>query len=124
MNPNNKSIRRARYQSGTRFAPAGLAERPLAGSHEQLVHRVGLLVRPQADGCWIWTGRTDRAGYGVTPNGQSAHRFVYSTLVADPGVLVLHHECQVRACVNPAHLVPMTRSEHVALHASDTCSDR
>lgn len=31
--------------------------------------------------------------------------------------LEVHHECGVRRCVNPEHLVPLTRAEHAAVHA-------
>lgn len=47
-----------------------------------------------------------------------AHAAVYELLVR-PIVKgeVLHHLCFQEACVNPEHLEPMTRSEHMRLHA-------
>ena len=65
------------------------------------------------DTCWIWTAGKDRAGYGVY-NGaglgtRAAHRIAYMLLVgAIPAGLELDHLCRVRACVNPAHLEPVT----------------
>lgn len=65
-------------------------------------------------GCWLWTGRLDRDGYGVIYNrtGPSqAHRAVYLELVGPIGEgLRLDHECRRRRCVRPEHLEPVTES--------------
>ena len=61
----------------------------------------------KTDGCWLWTGSRDTSGYGLfRRNGKlaKAHRLSYSLDRGyDPWLLVLHR-CDVRACVNPAHL--------------------
>lgn len=53
----------------------------------------------------------------MRPAAQSAHRFFYETLVGpiDEG-LELHHRCEVKSCVNPNHLVPLTHDEHIGVH--------
>jgi HNH endonuclease len=83
-------------------------------------------VRRPADAreCWIWTGAiqpaseskrghgTTAGGYGRFHDGQrlvQAHRFSYELHVGPiPLGLVVDHLCGVRACVNPAHLEPVT----------------
>lgn len=61
-------------------------------------------------GCWLWTGAALGGGYGCfTPDSQNpsylAHRWAYEHFVGPipPGAHVMH-TCDVRGCVNPAHL--------------------
>lgn len=70
--------------------------------------------------CWLWVGAGKRKGYGrfsVTRDHKkrdfTAHRLVWASIhgTAPSGELVLDHICEVRACVNPAHLQVIT---HVA----------
>jgi hypothetical protein len=68
--------------------------------------------------CWIWQlSLHARTGYGAKKtNGVStlAHRAVYEHHVGPiPDGLELDHLCRVRACVNPAHLEPVTHKENV-----------
>jgi hypothetical protein len=60
------------------------------------------------DACWLWTGYLRDNGYGVIGinyNEYKAHRVSYFLEHGriDNDRLVLHR-CDVRACVNPAHL--------------------
>ena len=63
-------------------------------------------------GCWLWTGMTNHKGYGYIVQRQGgkarylrAHRVSYEMSCGSiaPGMLVLHR-CDVRLCINPAHL--------------------
>lgn len=69
------------------------------------------------NGCWIWTGATDRHGYGLfSINGtlRAAHRYAYARQNgAIPPELVLDHLCRNTRCVNPAHLEAVTSGENV-----------
>jgi hypothetical protein len=68
------------------------------------------------NGCWIFQGHIRPDGYGfLTTNGRRifAHRWYYERLVGPiPAGLTLDHVyargCRSRACVNPAHLEPVT----------------
>lgn len=74
-------------------------------------------VTTNAEGCWLWTGTTTKAGYGqVRRNGKAiyAHRAVYEALVGPiPEGLQIDHLCRVRNCVNPLHLEPVTQRENL-----------
>jgi hypothetical protein len=60
--------------------------------------------------CWIWQRAMDGNGYGSTYT-EKAHRMMYRRYVgAIPTGLDLDHLCRQRACVNPAHLEPVTRA--------------
>jgi len=66
--------------------------------------------------CWIWIGGREPKGYGIFAllgRQIRAHRYAYECAIGPilPG-LVLHHRCSQRACVNPAHLEPMTVEEN------------
>lgn len=75
--------------------------------------------------CWIWTGATDRNGYGLwtPPRGSGvrmgmAHRFAYQSEVGPiPDGLELDHLCRTPSCVNPAHLEPVTHAENMRRYA-------
>lgn len=65
--------------------------------------------------CWLWTGTKTDAGYGYLIVGKRvrAHRFSWELAGNEiPDELELDHLCRVRACVNPAHLEPVTRREN------------
>lgn len=67
-------------------------------------------------GCWLWTGAVDSKGYGLITEARSiryAHKAMFEDqfgAVSDG--LELDHVCRVHACVNPAHLEPVTHAEN------------
>lgn len=76
------------------------------------------LDRPEGEaGCWVWTGKIGRDGYGhvsVKDRDRIVHRYVYEgingRLESD---LTLDHLCRNRACCNPDHLEPVTMRTNV-----------
>src|SRR4051794_34806212 len=74
-------------------------------------------VHKADSGCWEWQGGRNRSGYGRTGTGTvgetGAHRWFYQHLVGPiPEGLVLDHLCRNPACVNLAHLEPVTVLEN------------
>jgi hypothetical protein len=59
-------------------------------------------------GCWLWTGRLDKEGYGHY-GAFSCHKAAYRALVGPVTTgKVLDHLCRIRHCCNPAHLEEVT----------------
>lgn len=58
-------------------------------------------------GCWYWTGRLTRKGYGEFSHDgirQRAHRFSWEEENGPiPGGLVIDHLCFTKSCVRPSH---------------------
>lgn len=90
-------------------------------------------LRPDLGSCWLWVGGTLRGGYGKVGNPtRLAHRVAYELVVGPiPEGLQIDHLCQVRSCVNPAHLEPVTPKENQrrsasvsGLNAAKTICDR
>lgn len=66
-------------------------------------------------GCWIWTAKIARNGYGVFSGDHLlAHRFAYLYWVGEINEgMQIDHLCMVKACVNPAHLEAVTPWENM-----------
>lgn len=72
------------------------------------------------DECWMWLAAVNKAtGYGQIFNGatmSAAHRVAYELSVGQiPDRMTIDHTCNVRLCVNPAHLRPCTTQENTRL---------
>jgi hypothetical protein len=75
------------------------------------------------DACWLWRGYINDGGYGMVWLGIEdsrriqvrAHRLAYELHHREPvsEALTIDHLCRVRACVNPAHLEPVTKGVNV-----------
>lgn len=68
-------------------------------------------------GCWLWTAGICPNGYGMTfirSKQIKTHRAAYLLFVGEipDGMLVLHR-CDVRHCVNPAHLYVGTHKQNM-----------
>lgn len=83
------------------------------------------VVVDAALGCWQWNGGCSR-GYGqFWHEGRTvpAHRFAYEHLVGPiQSGAVIDHLCRTKACVNPAHLEPVTQRQNV--HRGDAIRPR
>lgn len=74
---------------------------------------------PNAGPCLMWTGATQRGGYGKFSLGRDlgtviAHRMAWLLLEGEWPEQPLDHLCRRTACVAPLHLDPVTTAENNA----------
>jgi hypothetical protein len=80
-------------------------------STEPLIERFMKRV-DKTDTCWLWTGSVQKNGYGALSYGEPkwgtrfAHRWSYTYHKGTiPEGQMVRHTCDIRNCVNPAHLI-------------------
>jgi hypothetical protein len=74
-------------------------------------------------GCWLWTGGTTGAGYGIftmsnrakrSARSARAHRVSHELFNGPvPPGLVVRHKCDTPLCVNPNHLQVGTQQDNM-----------
>jgi hypothetical protein len=84
------------------------------------------LVEASGTECIVWPRFLDKDGYGrVWIDGKSAlaHRVAYEIARGEiPLGLTIDHLCRNRACINPAHLEPVTQVENMRRMRRDVCA--
>jgi hypothetical protein len=85
---------------------------------EKLRERVLDRISPEPNtGCWLWVGKMVPNGYGTVNVGYKrmmAHRLSYTLFKGEiPTGMEIDHKCRQKACVNPDHLEPVSRSENM-----------
>lgn len=69
------------------------------------------------NGCWVWTGQKNDAGYGkITVKGKPlyAHRVAYELWVGNiPADKEIDHLCNNKSCINFEHLETVTHQENI-----------
>jgi hypothetical protein len=103
---------------------------PIAAGIDRSEFGAWLLSRVERVGdCWVWQGTLSHNGYAryklpcrwgapssrkAKPVHTQVHRLAYMVMVGPiPSGLVTDHLCRTRACVNPAHLEPVTTLENL-----------
>lgn len=83
---------------------------------QEMAQRVYANSIPDEDGCLIWDGAKNHAGYGLIniDGNKITHRITYKADVGPiPEGLELDHNCEKRACVRTACLEPVTHAENL-----------
>jgi hypothetical protein len=79
-------------------------------------------VEPGPGGCMLWKMGLDRRGYarchGLGRSDRAARASYRAFVGPIPPGHDIHHLCQNRNCINPAHLEPMAHGVHLRLHAA------
>jgi hypothetical protein len=75
--------------------------------------------------CWLWRGSLDDDGYPHAIQGRKhvrVHVYMYEKHVGPiPPGHILHHNCEVKRCVNYHHTEPKTAKKHSEAHSPTHC---
>jgi hypothetical protein len=78
------------------------------------------------DECWPWTGAMLKGGHGQVEIAGKCWTAHWLAFFVAYGWLPeqVHHRCENKPCVNPAHLEGLTLVEHQRIHrVRDVCSN-
>jgi hypothetical protein len=97
--------------------PEGQPVRP-ADRHDWIDRLTGKVTH-QPNGCWTVGDPDTYAKTHTTRRGyEGVHRLVYMTLVDTiPDDWHVHHKCETKGCINPAHLEALSPADHARTHA-------
>lgn len=77
----------------------------------------------ESTGCWLWTGQLYNNGYALLFSRVFGyilvHRLLYEkkfNVTIDKDKYDLHHKCEIKRCINPDHIEPLTKMQHQSLH--------
>ena len=72
---------------------------------------------PDLDGCWLFTGAKNRAGYGNVRVGGTVMNIHRVSYLVNHGPLLedreVRHKCDRPACFNPSHLEDGTKHDNL-----------
>lgn len=99
---------------------------------QSITSRIANSIKVQDNGCWVWTRRRDRQGYGVMwiyQEGKKYQRFAHRmSYEAHKGLIPankqIDHLCMNKSCVNPAHLEVVTSKENTQRYFQSIDIDR
>lgn len=83
-----------------------------------IIERLASKIHKCESGCWNYTGRLDRCGYGVikiAKRNLGAHKVMYLLIKGDfdQSKYEMMHDCHNRKCINPDHIKVGTHKQNM-----------